>query len=367
VGRATARASALVCAGAVAVSIAAATPALAVSDRGRTLPAGDEMFAVACEGFDYPRLQLFSVDARTAGISTVGAGSEIGETSCAGTVAIDPTTGITYFVGWDGAATYLARLDLTTGVATWVAPFAVGADEPYIEAIAIGLDGKAYAIGQMSGTPNGGIYGLDLTTGALDPTAPVEEELDALIVNPETGGFIGLGFTGKVYDLDVTDGSTELSFDLSAILDEMVSTDNLAFDSSGVLWFTAKGMEHNRIDPNLMMQDLWSIDPADLENSLRHSGPLSDLDDADPAYIQTEALFISQAADSGSGSGTDSGYGSEDDDATEVAAQAPAKGLAETGVDAATPIFLSGALGAALAGAALVVGARFRRRSYSGR
>jgi LPXTG-motif cell wall-anchored protein len=54
---------------------------------------------------------------------------------------------------------------------------------------------------------------------------------------------------------------------------------------------------------------------------------------------------------------------------TQPAAETPAKtddkaaALAETGVDAATPIFVFGALGAALLGAALLIGARLRRRS----
>jgi LPXTG-motif cell wall-anchored protein len=351
--------SAAIGAAAVALTLATAAPAMAGPiEEGRSLPAGDSMYTVDCsaDSAELPELQIFGVVASTGVMTTIGSGAEIDGADCAGNGAVDPRTGLGYYVGWGDKDVSLISVDLTTGVSTKVATFEFEEEYIYIEGIAIGDDGEAYALGRTGGGEgNQGLFEVDLATGGLTFVAELATSFETLVVNPADDHLYGLTGSGDLYGIDeesgdlygIDDESGELVPLASlreALNDEDLTTRAMAIDGSGIFWV---GIDTYNEESEFLAQELWSFDYTDVTSSLRFSGPLSYEGNSDDIY--TEALLIAPAPAV----------------VEEPAVIVPAaeETLAETGVSDTTPMFVVGALGAALIGGVLLYGARLRRRS----
>lgn len=220
--------------GAVAV-LATASPASAA-----TLPPSDTLYALSCETgpaagpTDFSALYTLNPD--TAVATLAGAASTGITGDCAGPAAFDPTTGRSYYISATATST-LALIDATTGVATSISGFTGGSTNPH--SIAIGTDGKAYAIWQNV------LYSLNLQTGALAQVGDFMTDncLYAFSVDPSTGLFYAIQCnTGAVYRVDVTTAAlTSIGQIVGADPDDDGEQDIFALqiDTAGRWWLEA--------------------------------------------------------------------------------------------------------------------------------
>lgn len=287
-----------------ALVLITASPASAAA---RAIPTTDAMYIVSCDDAGGSTEVLFSVDSATAALGQIGAG--IGqESGCAGQPAWDATTNTAYYFDFFPDAT-LNKIDLATGVTTSIAPFFEGVTPIDVDAIAIGLDGAAYAL--SSGT----LYDLNLATAELTDPLSSKTDVFGFAVDPTSGLFYGVTDLGEVYLIDVATGAANFLDDLTVTPGENVLS--LQIDSAGTFWYL------NSLDPST----LWSSDGSTFAGSEELSGSTDLAGGGETVF--SEALLIAPNT-------------------------VPA--LAETGVDA-TPALLVGTA-AALAlmlGAALVV------------
>ncbi len=267
--------------GAVALVFVSASPAQAV---GRNIDPGDSMYTINCDDI-YNDWQLLSVAPPTAVSTPIGDGTGNGDLGgCAGQPAYDVTTGKSYYIQitYDGEFSHwtLAEINVATGVSTTVGEFLWDNNEfpelVRIEAIAIGPDGTAYAIG--SGT----LYSLNLATAVVDP---IDETLIAFAFasDPNTGEFYAVDHAGEVFQFDdiTTSGDlTSLGFLAHPDLDldgELTGVFSLQIDGGGTFWIDVATREGE--------SQLWSFTPTTLDAPV-----LSGLFTDDPFY--TSALLI---------------------------------------------------------------------------
>lgn len=296
----------------VAVAALVLLTASPASAAARSIPATDAMYIVSCDDVGGSTEVLFSVDSATGATTQIGGG--IGQVSgCAGQPAWDATTNRAYYFDFFPDPT-LNTIDLATGVTTPIAPFFLGVTPTDIDAIAIGVDGTAYALG------NGTLYKLDLATAELSDPLPSKSDVWGFAVDPTTGAFYAVTDLAEVYSIDVATGVPTF-LDQLAFLPSLSSL-SLQIDSAGTFWYL------NSLDPTTV----WSSDGSTFAGTEELSGPTDLAGTTENVF--SEALLIAPNT-------------------------VPA--LAETGVDS-TPALLLGT-GAALTlmlGAALVVTHRRR-------
>jgi LPXTG-motif cell wall-anchored protein len=264
--------------GAAALVLMGASPALAA---GSSIDPGDSLYAIDCDDTVYNDWQLMSVESTTGTSTTIGDGS--GSTTedyyaCAGQPAYDPTTGKAYYIQWhydiDPGHYYLASIDLGNGDSTTVGEFFYIDGEfptyPYVESMAIGLDGSAYALAQ------GFLWSVDLTSGELTPIGESLSSTYSFAVDPTTGAFYAIDSGNVRFSVDVTDGSY-VNLDV-VVLPDGAGVYSLQIDGGGRFWIMAD-------DSSEAGASLWSFAPADAATPTL-SGEFID----DPYY--TEALLI---------------------------------------------------------------------------
>ncbi|MFD1715054.1 DUF6923 family protein [Amnibacterium flavum] len=344
--RRTRTSAALIAGLSIAAIALSASPAYAAD--GRTLPAGDALYAVDCE--DTPN-QLYSVDSVTAQATPIGSGAELADSTCAGPGAYDRVSGLAYYIDWNDVGS-LRSIDVTTGVSTAIGELSIDGVNVFPDSIAIGTDGMAYAIiqdtfedGDSGIFSVSGLYALDLTTGDLTPidaTGDPGVDYYGFSVDPTTGLFYVIDTEGNIASIDVATGiQTALG---TVDFDGDNSTWTLSIDSSGIMWVENDGFD----------ADLWSVDPSDIGGADSFSGIIAlDAANAEATSFYTESVFIGPAA-----------VVPAPPVPAVVVPAAVDPALAETGVDAA----LMGTLGASaglalLLGGALVIAGRMRRRA----
>lgn len=299
------------------LSLAAATTAALVllvaapaSAAPRSIPATDAMYVVSCDDIGGSTEVLFSVDSATGATTQIGSG--IGSMSgCAGQPAWDATTNTAYYFDFFPVPT-LNTIDLATGATTTVAPFSLGVLQPDVEAIAIGLDGAAYALAE------GTLYKLDLATAELSDPLPSKSDVLGFAVDPTSGLFYAVTDIAEVYSIDVATGIPTF-LDQLAFLPSLSSL-SLQIDSAGTFWYL------NSLDPTTV----WSTDGSTFAGTEELSGPTDLAGTTENVF--TEALLIAPNVIT------------------------PAAVLPETGADATAALILgTGAALTLMLGAALVV------------
>lgn len=283
----------------------------------RSVPATDALYLVTCDSVGGTEV-LFSVDSASGASTQIGTGIG-GDTGCAGQPAYNPITGKAYYFDFFPDAR-LMTIDLTTGVSTPVGQFLAGVTQIDVDAIAIGLDGAAYAVSE------GTLYTLDLGTGALTAPLATQADLFGLAVDPTTGLFYGVTDDGKVYSIVVATGVATLIDDLTFTPGENVLS--LQIDSDGTFWYL------NSIDPAA----LWSSDGVAFAGTEELSGVTHVAGTATNVF--SEALLIAPAP---------------------VVAVPEGPALAATGIDAtATSLLGAGAALIVLLGTVLITARRQR-------
>lgn len=287
----------------------------------RSLPATDDMYAIACDDA-FPNMQLFSVDAATAVSAEIGTGD--GTVACAGQAAWDATTNTAYYVMFDFPQSILATIDTTTGSTTTVGYFtdttAEPDETPFVQAIAIGLDGAAYAFSDDD------FYSLDLATGTVTPLGAVATEILGFSVDPTTGLFYAVDADGNVYSVNVTDGTLLLVDSVS--FGAGFEVYSLQIDSAGTFWYASW-------DGEVETLQLWSTGP-DIAGTEELSGDFV----LDGVGYFHESLLVTRSP-------------------------APAEpALANTGADSSSALLIgAGALGALTLGVVMFVARRRAARA----
>lgn len=293
----------------VGVSPASAAP--------RSLPATDDMYAIACDD-GYANMQLFGVDAATGASTEIGTGD--GTVGCASQPAWDATTNTAYYVMFDFPRSILATIDTTTGSTTTVDYFtdtvAEPDESPFVQAIAIGLDGAAY------GFTDDYFYSVDLASGDLTPLGAVATEILGFSVDPTSGLFYAADTAGNVYSVDVTNGTLQLLDTVGFGPDFVVYS--LQIDSAGTFWYAS-------YDDELDELQLWSTGAE-----IAGTEELSGIFEVDGTEYFHEALLVTRSI--------------------EVPAEPV---LANTGADSTSTLIVgAGALGLLVLGAGLFVARR---------
>jgi LPXTG-motif cell wall-anchored protein len=213
----------------VGLVLGTAAPAMAA---GRTLPTGDQMFIVDC---DQPIIiELYGVDAATADSTLIGDGTNpVVNDGCAYQPAYDVTTGISYFIedrDIDGDSSTLWRVDTVTGESVQVGEFHTPElMEPQMYAMAIGIDGKAYAIDD-----NDELYSLNLANAEVTfVQALADGPIHGFAVDPRSGQFY-VTETDDLYRLDVSTGVLTPVLELDFL---GTSIRSLQVDTAGVFWY----------------------------------------------------------------------------------------------------------------------------------
>ncbi len=255
----------------VAVAAALALTGIASSAQAagtRSLPDGNSLYAITCPYYSdalaqTPNNQVLALDEHTAVAVAVGSGSEIESSNCAGSPALDPTTGIVYALVEedDYDFPYLVRVDLVTGVSTKVADISYLSDPYYANALAIGLDGAAYVL------YDGDLFSLNLADGVLTLVGSSLVDTWGFVSDPVTGLFYAMDEYGEVFEVDVTDGSFTSLGQLPFVTDDEAYS--LTMDSNGVFWM---GRD---ISTDEYQMELWSFTLADPAGPGEMSGVLS--------------------------------------------------------------------------------------------
>ena len=234
----------------------------------RTLPVDNSLYAITCPYFSdavaqTPNNQVLAVNEQTAVAVVVGGGTEIEGSNCAGSPALDPTTGIVYsLVATDDYDfPILVTVNLVTGVSTKVADVTDAFGPTFASALAIGLDGAAYVLYSEE------LYSLNLTDGVMTVIGTSVSDVWSFVSDPVTGLFYAVDEGGELFEVDVTDGSYASLVDLSFLTD---STYSLTMDANGVFW-----LGEDVVTSDEYRMNLWSFTLADPVGSAELVGELT--------------------------------------------------------------------------------------------
>jgi hypothetical protein len=278
-----------------ALIVAAATGALLLlgaapaSAAGATIDPGDSLYAINCDADAYNDWQLMSVAPETAVSTPIGSGA--GSVSdefyaCAAQPAYNQADGKSYYIqheyefGDEGARSYLATIDVATGVSTRIAAFNYWDGEtqyfPMVTALAIDKDGTAWTISEDDGDP---FSLLDLETGELTLLGDGLCCTWALAIHPVTGDLYGIDDDNQVFIVSKADGDFDHLADV--VLPEGNTIYSLQIDESGRFWVE---VDQPMVEAPAEAH-LWSF-TLDTAETPVHSGIFDD----DPYY--TAALLL---------------------------------------------------------------------------
>jgi LPXTG-motif cell wall-anchored protein len=264
--------------GAISLALLTASPAAAAP---RPIADHDGLFAIDCDGSE-PGTHLYSVDPLTAAQTLIGTGTihNDGE-DCALQPAWNAFNQTAYFIledNIDGPLTWLATMDLSTGVSTLINPTFEG-DDTYvrIDSMAITPAGDAYA------WDGDAFFSMDLTNGHLtfiDNSAALSGPIWSFAADPTTGILYALTEDGDLYTINPGDAvATYVGFvDVDAADSGILS---LQVDSAGILWFENDYFDEQGEDPSFH-NELWTV--------LNDASAEENHGDFDLAY--TEAILI---------------------------------------------------------------------------
>ena len=242
-------------------------PAGAGAVTARTLPAGDTMFAIECNGTPG---QLNSVDPATAAFTPIGSSQDIDGSGCGYGMAYNPVTGKSYVLagGNNSNEWPIVEVDLTTGVEIEISRIEIDGSPTlgYPAVMTFDALGNAYAI------VDNDFYALDISTGNATLRGSVGNFVDiyALALNPADGGCYAVSEDGELISIDRNTGAGTLIVHLP--LEGGVYS--LQFDSSGFGWLNTGGGSRHAIS---------SFDLADPQGSLVDSS--ADATEYSGAYL----------------------------------------------------------------------------------
>jgi len=253
-----------------------ASPASAVTTpTPGALSPGSSLFAIGCPFAPAGQGQLYSVDVSNAVGTAIGTGSNINDSTCGGGAAWDYATNTMYYIAFKFGAEAqqtLARVDLSTGVSSAVGTLLNGSTAETVEAIAIGVDGSAYAIDD-----SGELYTLNLSSGALTPLGSNgTAHLYGFASDPVDKAFYVLNYSTGVYS--TINLKTAALTPVGTLAFTPVGPETLQIDANGTFWIA---------NDNHTSAEIWSFDPAAPE-AAHKSGSLTVAEK--PTYTETLLL-----------------------------------------------------------------------------
>ena len=266
-----------------------------------TLPAGDALYEMSCDG-NINGFQLHSLN--TSDNTRTAIGTSTGSLECALQGAVLPGTNWFYFIAV-GTPNRLVRANLTSGLTEVIGELRQEGVARSALSLAIDDNGNTYAL------TNDTLYSVNLSTGAL--TNPVVANTNDLAggspygfaFDPKTNKFyVAEDGGGGLYWLNVGTGVFTL---VATNTDYWVGS--MAFDSNGYLWVNGDTNQVSRVAISDFGNSANWIDSAALSPN-----------------VYSESLAIARPA-------------SDDDE----------EGLANTGSADATPYLLGGLLAAGIA------------------
>ena len=261
----------------LAASVALALPVLFASPAAAaTLPATDSLWAISCNpvGEDY-EAGLFSLNPADAQATAIGNGTGLDGGDCAFQPAWNPVTNQAYYIS--DVDNELATIDLTTGLSTVVGEITGPGLINYPTAMAIGLDGAAYAWDR-----NGGFFSLDLATGAVTLIADTTLDIWSFSVDPTTGLFYAVDYAGIAYSITAATGAATVIGTILADGGDQIYS--LQIDTAGAWWVS--------VWTGTALTEVWygarPADSASVQYEL-----VGIVDDTNPDYVPfIEALLI---------------------------------------------------------------------------
>lgn len=272
-----------------------------------TLPAGDVLYEMSCDGA-INGFQLHSLN--TSDNTRTAIGTSTGSVECAlgGTIL----RGSNWF--YFKARINLFRTDVTSGVTEVIGEFREEGADRDIKSLAIDDNGNAFALSEEA------LFSVDLSSGNLTTVAATNF---ATLTGGTPLGFAYDPTTDKFYVAEDGDGNLySLNMSTGALTFIASNSDywvgSMSFDSNGYLWVNGDTNQVSRV----------AI--SDFGNSANwiDSAPLS-------PNVYSESLVIARAPSGGSGDDEDNSDGSDS--------------LANTGSADATPYLLGGLLAAGIA------------------
>jgi hypothetical protein len=310
----------------------------------RVTPDGETLFAISCDwSGTMAGLQVLALNGATAQGVTIGdPGAPIYFCAIASAWdrAAESCTIYTMARGADERPALL-RTDLITGASTLVTRLTLNGHEEWFDSFTIDGNGAAWA------TLNGAIYSVDLASGAL-----------TLASIPDAGGLFDLTWSSHdntfyahdlttVYRVDVATGSTTSLGSVALPGGETLFMEGMTIDSSGAFWFS-------RLEPlNYESTTDWVRQLVSASPTLTQAEVVGDFRSASGGVGVIAMLPLPQQAACG--------FELPTLPVQEPTPTADPAALAATGASDPTPIVVL-AIGAAVAGAALIGAARLRSR-----
>lgn len=198
-----------------------------------TLPANQSLFTIEEDSY---MGTMYSVDTTNAQSALVG--TAIHGDGAYG-AAVNPIDGQAYAFFWGGGATYLAKVDTTTGTSTKIAN--VNGDTSSAWDVIITNTGDAY---NFDGSH---LYTLDLTTAHTTDVGALGPPVDFAGYNPADDTIYAFNFSGVAYTVDPSTGVATPDPAHDVVLSGpttcpdltpfVLNLTNIAFDANGNAWF----------------------------------------------------------------------------------------------------------------------------------
>ncbi len=195
----------------------------------RSLPSGDSMFAIQCNGTPG---QLNSVDSVTAAFTPIGSSQNIDGSSCGFGMAYNPITLKSYVLAGNNSSGEwpIVEVDLTSGAQTEISRITINgsAATGFPAVMTFDASGNAYAIVQNN------FYALDISTGnaTLRGAVGTVSDIYAMTMNPRDEVVYAMGEGGELVSIDVGTGAGTSIVDLQLFS----GVYSLQFDSNGIGW-----------------------------------------------------------------------------------------------------------------------------------
>jgi len=195
----------------------------------RSLPAGDAMYAVSCNG---PGGQLSSVDPASAAFTAIGVPQNIDSSGCAYGMAYNFGLGKSYLLAGNLSSGEwpIVEVNLANGNETEISRITINGSPTtgYPAVMTIDASGSAFAIVANN------FYALDIATGIATLRGPVGNFADiyALAPNPNDGRLYAVSESGQLLSIDPSSGAGTSIANLHLARGVF----SLQFDSDGYGW-----------------------------------------------------------------------------------------------------------------------------------
>lgn len=210
----------------------------AVALPSQPLPEGNVLYAFDCESAPFG--EFVNVNVSDFSATLVGTNVSTAHASCAEQAAFNPVTSEIFWISLFGSnESWLMKADLQTGSSTEMGRMTLNTVGKTITALAIGADGRAFAIGYDTQVQGSVLYSVDLSTAALTSVANLDPTLItgnvySFAYNPKTREFYLQSGNAVVRQIDVSTGLTTVACTYAA----QTTMYGFSFDQNGLAWTT---------------------------------------------------------------------------------------------------------------------------------